>query len=609
MADDLAKAPTRFRDLIQQIPDGWRISERLLEPQLRLRRGDGRYVAELFGRRSLRDTQLLLQARSLSHDWVADGDFIRPLPYNIGAVANALLAGRNADNLTFSDVVALLGADHGLIKVEADSSVYSPARAQANLFDGALQVPGLTARLYPYQSQGVQWMLDTVQHTGGLILADEMGLGKTIQIISLLLSRLPQIVAPALIVCPTSLVANWRKEILRFGPQLSVLIHRGPHRTGVYRGLQRAHVVITTYDTLVSDQSIFRAIEWSWLVLDEAQAVKNPESNRRMAVASIPRRWTVPMTGTPVETSLVDLWSLIDIAIPGLLGKQSTFEEQYPDNDASARALALVTDPVVLRRRVADVAGDLPERIDIDIPLELGADLALEYNRIREETIDKYPVAGALVATGQLQLFCAHPWLRSGSESPDYADDAIVVRTSGLPLMTPKVERTVAILREAFAGHRKVLVFAIFNRCSEIIREAIGDLGGVFWNAINGSTRAEDRQEIVDAFTLHEGPACLVLNPKAAGAGLNITAATVVIHYTQAWNPALEAQASARAHRRGQTEPVVVYRLFFEDTVERVMVDRAQLRRELGNDAVPVSTRNNADLRLAMQKRPGGEIG
>jgi SNF2 family DNA or RNA helicase len=313
------------------------------------------------------------------------------------------------------------------------------------------------------------------------------------------------------------------------------------------------------------------------------------------------------MTGTPVETSLLDLWSLADLAIPGLLGSREDFEADHPDSEESAKNLARLTDPVVLCRKVRDVAGDLPERIDIDLPLELGDELSRRYDDVLAETLEKYPVAGNLVATGQLQLFCAHPWLQ-GSGDPERDQDAGIDPSAGMPLFTPKVERAIAILEEAFRSGRKVLVFAIFNRCGEIIREATqGRLPDAYWGAINGATPQEERQAIVDAFSCHDGPGCLVLNPKAAGAGLNITAATVVIHFTQAWNPALESQASARAHRRGQTEPVYIYRLFYEDTVERVMIDRSQWRRELGNEAVPVSTRDADDLRRALSIRPGGE--
>jgi SNF2 family DNA or RNA helicase len=217
-------------------------------------------------------------------------------------------------------------------------------------------------------------------------------------------------------------------------------------------------------------------------------------------------------------------------------------------------------------------------------------------------------MAGPLVAAGQLQIFCAHPWLVGGG-SPDEDDEAALSRSAAVPLMTPKLQRTIELLEEAFLNGRKVLVFAVFNRCGDLIREAGRNLPPAFWGAINGSTPQDDRQRIVDEFTAYDGPACLVLNPKAAGSGLNITAATIVIHYTQAWNPALEAQASARAHRRGQTEPVTIYRLFYEGTVERVMVDRSEWRRDLANDAVPISTRDEADLRRVLTFTPERDNG
>ena len=170
--------------------------------------------------------------------------------------------------------------------------------------------------------------------------------------------------------------------------------------------------------------------------------------------------------------------------------------------------------------------------------------------------------------------------------------------------MTPKLLRTIELVMESFANNRKVLIFANFNACGPIIRSVMRLTASVYWGAINGSTPQEDRQRIVDEFEKHDGDAVLVLNPKAAGAGLNITAATVVIHYTQVWNPALEAQASARAHRRGQKNPVTVYHLYYADTVEQVMMDRSQMRRELGAEAVPTSSDDAADLSRALSISP-----
>jgi SNF2 family DNA or RNA helicase len=601
MANWTDTAPKVFSEALQTLPAGTIHSERLLRPVLRLARIREGFQARLFGQRSVAGETLFLAAPSLGHGWVLDGNTVRPLPADTPERVREILGGKEL--LNFVEVVRLLQTHPSTIKIVAEPSVFTPAKTEAEQADADIAPPGLHASLFPYQGRGVRWMLETVQHTGGLILADEMGLGKTIQIIALLLVKRPIPQAPALIVCPTSLIANWRREILRFAPDLSLMIHRGAHRTGTSSGLRRAEVVISTYDNVVNDSSIFQGVEWSWLICDEAQAVKNPDARRRMVLASLPRQWTIPMTGTPVETSLQDLWSLIDLAVPGLLGSRETFLDRYPDSDASARQLADITAPLVLRRRVADVAGDLPERRDIDIPLELGEELATRYQQVLIDTMQRYPAAGALVATGQLQLFCAHPWLQ-GVGDPDADSDAVVSEERSAPLMTPKLERTIALLEEAFLSGRKVLIFAIFNRCGDLIREAGRNLPAALWGAINGSTPQEERQRIVDAFTDYAGPACLVLNPKAAGAGLNITAATIVIHFTQAWNPALEAQASARAHRRGQKEPVTIYRLFYEDTVERVMIDRSEWRRDLGNDAVPISTREQSDLKRALSIRP-----
>ncbi|MCP2018461.1 MULTISPECIES: DEAD/DEAH box helicase [Erythrobacteraceae] len=607
MTDGSASLPADFRQITAAPPQGWELSSRVVQPEIRIRKEGAGFALHVAGTKTVRGEKKVWDAPGPDYNWVADGNVIRPLPHNTPAIVRQMLGGQLPKTLSFPDVVRLVRLGNPDIPVIAEESVFHSAQSAAADLRPDQDIPGLHATLFPYQAQGVAWMDQTIRHTGGLILADEMGLGKTIQIIALLLCEKPETSRPALIICPTSLIANWRKEIMKFAPELSVLIHRGHNRTGITAGLQRAQVVLSTYDTVVNDISIFAGMPWSWLICDEAQALKNPDSGRRQAVGRIPRQRTIPMTGTPVETSLLDLWSLADLAIPGLLGSREDFEADHPDSEESAKNLARLTDPVVLCRKVRDVAGDLPERIDIDLPLELGDELSRRYDEVLAETLEKYPVAGNLVATGQLQLFCAHPWLQ-GSGDPDRDQDAGIDPSAGMPLVTPKVERAIAILEEAFRSGRKVLLFAIFNRCGEIIREAAqGRLPDAYWGAINGSTPQEERQAIVDAFSGHDGPGCLVLNPKAAGAGLNITAATIVIHFTQAWNPALESQASARAHRRGQTEPVYIYRLFYEDTVERVMIDRSQWRRELGNEAVPVSTRDADDLRRALSIRPGGE--
>lgn len=602
---DLKQWPVLFRDLSRSLPDGFALSDRILDAEVLLDRVDGRITVQLVGVRMIKGRRRILNAPSCDHAWVEDGGTLRPLPGDAPQVLRAMLDGLDPESLTFKKAVDLLRDQSAILPVCATDRFQASGTEAAEPLPESVEIPGLEATLYPYQAKGVQWMRATLDTTRGLILADEMGLGKTLQVIALFLLDEPPEASPALVVCPTSLIANWVREIQKFGPSLSVEVHRGPDRTGVFRGLQRNNVVITTYDTMVNDIALFSAFEWSWVICDEAQAIKNPDSNRRRAITSIPRRNTIPMTGTPVENTLVDLWSLMDFAIPGLLGSRKEFEADYPDSLESAGELGRITDPVILKRRVSDVANDLPERIDIDLPLELNEGLIDHYRDVREKTLARYPVAGALVATLQLQLVCAHPWLRQARTEDADGEFAEIHRSSDQPLMTPKMERTVELLHEAFANGRKVIIFALFNRLGDLIREAANGLPAAYWGAINGSTDQADRQAIIDEFSNHEGPGCLVLNPKAAGSGLNITAATIVIHYTPVWNPALEAQASARAHRRGQTLPVTVYRLFYEETVERVMLDRSGWKHELGNEIMPMASRDREDLDRALAMLPG----
>ncbi|PHS21390.1 MAG: helicase [Robiginitomaculum sp.] len=604
MSIDPIQLPPRFADLTKDLPAGLRVSERVLDPVVIVEKHEGRLIAKLAARRMVRGVEKIIPAPANNYDWVLDDGIIRPLPKDVSEALITKLGADPSQGVRYGLLRERLAEIDPAIELRLSDAVLETGTSSAERRSESIEINGLDAKLYPYQAKGVAWMWDAANSHGGLILADEMGLGKTLQIIALLMMDIPDENAPALIICPTSLIANWVREIQRFAPSLSILVHRGPERTGTFRGLQVANVVITTYDTMVNDISIFAAFEWSWVICDEAQAIKNPHSARRINAATIPRCKTIPMTGTPVENSLTDLWSLADFAVPGVLGDLSVFEERFPDGIKTAKEVAEIVGPIMIKRRVADVAGDLPERIDIDVPLEMEGDLVDHYEHVREVTLAKYPVAGALVATLQLQLVCAHPWLRVNRGENDDGEGAVIDAHADLPLVNTKLERTLALVSEAFSTGKKVLVFALFNRMGDLLKQAGKDLPEAYWGAINGSTPQEDRQGIIDAFSDHEGPAILVLNPNAAGSGLNITAATVVIHMTPVWNPALEAQASARAHRRGQTMPVTIYRLYYEDTIERVMLDRSAWKNEMGNEIVPVSNRDEEDLEKAIHISP-----
>lgn len=606
-ASNTSEWPRDYQHAAAEGAGGMVALESILDPVLVIRRRDGRYDVTLEAHRMRRGVPHVMTAPGLDYAWVHDGSTIHPLPNDVATVIAGRLAGMDPANLSFPQVLELERGSDDQLRVVLDKTVLESGNVAAGRIDAGFSVPGLQATLFPYQAHGVAWMAETLQQTGGLILADEMGLGKTIQIIGAMLLDPPINASPALVLCPTSLIANWVRELQKFAPSLTIAVHRGADRVRLHRDLQRSQVVITTYDTAVNDLVLFRAVVWSWLVLDEAQAVKNPDSRRRGAVATIPRRRTIPVTGTPVENHLLDLWSLADLAVPGLLGPRDVFELRFPDTDDAARALSQITGPVVLKRMVSDVAQDLPERRDIPVPVELGADLARDYDAVLEETLERYANAGALVATGQLQLFCAHPWLRGPDGSaPDWEDRVEIAAYPASRWSPPRSSGPCNSLgRPSLTVTRLccLLISTPAEGCSGRPRRP-RSLPSAYWNAINGSTPGDERQQIVDAFSAHDGPAVLVLNPRAAGAGLNITAATVVIHYTQVWNPALEQQASARAHRRGQTRPVTIYHLYYVDTVEEVMMERAQRRREMGAEAVPTSSNERADLARALAIRP-----
>jgi SNF2 family DNA or RNA helicase len=429
--------------------------------------------------------------------------------------------------------------------------------------------------LYPYQKMGWQWLTFIWQEGLGAILADEMGLGKTIQIIALLSSPERSDAAPSLIVGPSTLLENWRREILKFSPSLKTVIHQGSRRTGNFRDLLPFDVTIASYDAVVADSSMFQMIDWRIVVLDEAQAIKNPETKRSRAVRKLRRRTGIAVTGTPLENKLRDLWSLSDFAIPGLLGSLSEFEQRFSEDQHGAADLEQIVSPIMLRRLVAEVAKDLPPRIDIPQVLTLADDEVAEYERIRQETMSEYPGNAALVALTRLRMFCAHPMLlEDGMWSTERA------------LSFTKLQRLFEIADEVFESRQKILVFTSYNRIANLITRVASERYGVFAEVINGDTPIADRQNVVDRFSSETGPALLALNPKAAGTGLNITAATHVVHYNLEWNPAVEDQASARAYRRGQDRPVTIHRLYFGDSVEEVVNDRLSRKRMLSQTAV-----------------------
>ena len=455
---------------------------------------------------------------------------------------------------------------------------------------------GIVAKLYDYQVEGWKWLSFILREELGALLADEMGLGKTLQVISAVNDPgTSSTMYRSLIVAPGSLLENWKREINKFCPSLGVLKHQGSMRTGRPKDLEQFDVVITSYDTVVRDLSLLKMIDWSVVALDEAQNIKNPKAKRTLSVKQLPRLASLVITGTPVENRLTDLWSIMDFALPGYLGSLKEFSDTYDDGvDAAVRIEPLIS-PLMLRRRISEVASDLPERIDIPEIIELSEAESQAYDRIRQAIMDDYGQSATLVSLTRLRQFCAHPSLLTAHETKNLLEEFT------------KFARLLEITEEIIQCKEKAIIFTSYTNMADKIAALVRNRFDTFAEVFDGRTPIDDRQPLIDRFSKEAGSGVLVLNPKAGGAGLNITAATHVVHYNLEWNPALEDQASARAHRKGQTRPVMVRRLICEGTVEEIVENRVQRKRRISKAAVigvNGTGEEYADLMAALAQSP-----
>ncbi len=435
-------------------------------------------------------------------------------------------------------------------------------------------VEGLHGELYPYQVEGVNYLRMMAQQGVGCVLGDEMGLGKTLQVIALIQAERNEGRGPSLIVAPATLLENWRREFKTFAPQLSVHVHAGANRAGIATRLHGYDVVAVSYDTAIRDEALMESVFWNLVALDEAQNIKNPAALRTISVKKLRRRVSIAVSGTPLENHLDDLWSITDFALPGLLGNLASFQKEFSNDLGGASRVSQLVGPAILRRRVTEVAKDLPSKLEIPQPLQMSKKLAEGYENLRHEVLKEYGAAGALVATTKLRGYCAHPLL-STEWLGDPADDMA------------KYARLIEILEEVFSNGEKALIFSTYNGMADLFaRDLPRRFRNGFFQTIDGRLPISKRQETVDALFAHQGFGALFLNPKAAGTGLNITAANHVIHYNPEWNPALTDQASARAYRRKQERPVTIHHLYFVDRVEQIMIERASFKRQLAQEAV-----------------------
>ena len=444
----------------------------------------------------------------------------------------------------------------------------------------------LTATLRPYQKTGYGWLTALADTGFGGVLADDMGLGKTVQTLALLADRHLALGAdrPSLLVAPTSLVGTWVAEAARFAPGLRVLALHGPGRAADFERIAEHHLVISTYPLLHRDLAVLTAQPWDVVVLDEAQAVKNPASAVAKHIRALDGRMRLALTGTPLENSLEDLWALYDWLIPGLLGDRKGFRtafrtpiEKEGDAGAQARLNARVR-PFLLRRTKADVAADLPEKTEITDLVALGERQRALYETIRA-TMDRRvreAIAARGLAASRITILDALLKLRQVC-----CDPALLKDNQAAKAGSAKRARLLELLEELLAEGRRVLVFSQFVSMLRLI-EADVQARGWRYAWLTGDTR--DRDAAVAAFQQGDAPLFLI-SLKAGGVGLTLTAADTVILYDPWWNPAVERQAMDRAHRIGQRRAVFVHRLVAEGTVEQA-ITTLQARKQAMADAL-----------------------
>ncbi|HEX8699290.1 MAG TPA: DEAD/DEAH box helicase [Myxococcaceae bacterium] len=433
---------------------------------------------------------------------------------------------------------------------------------------------GLKAELRDYQREGFQWMARLTEWGAGGCLADDMGLGKTLQVLALLLHRAEQ--GPALVVAPTSVCFNWAREAARFAPSLRVSSYHEADREGLLAALKAGDVLLISYGLLVREARRLASVRFATLVVDEAQAAKNPDTARARALRGLQAEARVALTGTPVENRLSELWSLFRIVFPGLLGSREAFRQRFigpieREGDSHARAaLARVLRPFLLRRTKAQVARELPPRIETLVPVALSEGERQLYEAARSVALAR---VGAEVKEGQrFELLAALTRLRLLACHPK-----LVVPETVLP--SSKLERMLELVEELRAEGSRALIFSQFVQLLALVRGAL-EARGITLQYLDGQTPPAERQARVEAFQRGEGEVFLI-SLKAGGTGLNLTAADHVIHLDPWWNPAVEDQASDRAHRIGQTRPVTVSRLVSEGTVEEAIIALHAEKREL----------------------------
>lgn len=459
------------------------------------------------------------------------------------------------------------------------------------LSDRLAEIPqpaGLKGELRPYQRYGYSWLNFLHRWGLGACLADDMGLGKTIQALALLLHEketLDCLPAPTLLVCPTSVVTNWEREVRRFAPSLTTLVHQGANRlrgAEFVQAAQATDLVLTSYALVRLDAEALQSIQWFGVILDEAQNIKNPTAKQTQAARKLHADFRLALTGTPVENRLSELWSIMHFLNPGFLGTRQDFRshfaipiERYNDQQ-SIQALKKLTGPFILRRVKTDprVIQDLPEKIEMKVYCRLTEEQATLYEAVVQDVMKQVEESEGIKRRGlvlsmlmQLKQICNHPvqYLHQAGKSGSGLDRELSGRSG-------KLERLVEMLEEILAEGDRALLFTQFAEMGELLAAHLPQAAGGGVQFLHGSTSTKQRDQMIQRFQEDEnGPPIFILSLKAGGVGLNLTRANHVFHFDRWWNPAVEDQATDRAFRIGQKRNVQVHKFVTQGTMEEMI--------------------------------------
>jgi SNF2 family DNA or RNA helicase len=473
-----------------------------------------------------------------------------------------------------------------------------------------LAVPdGLRAELRGYQREGFTWLSFLRKLGLGACLADDMGLGKTIQFITYLLHHQAESESPALLICPTSVLGNWQKELARFAPDLKVLLHYGKGRLNggaLSTVLKDTDIVITSYAIALLDQETLQETFWSSLCLDEAQNIKNAQNKQSIAVRSLKARHRIAMTGTPIENRLSELWSIYDFLNPGYLGNQRGFQhrfaipiEKHHDEGLTAQLQKLIK-PFMLRRKKKDPAIqlDLPDKLEMKVYINLTSEQGALYEQVvkdlmeRMKNLEGIERKGAILAVlTQLKQLCDHPALLMKEAAPSEGALLLEEYREAFITRSAKLERIAAMVGELRDEGDSCLIFTQYVGMGRMLADVLRAQQGEPVLYLNGSTPKVERDRMIETFQATDGtgPGIFVLSLKAGGVGLNLTAANHVFHYDRWWNPAVENQATDRAYRMGQKRNVQVHKFISLGTLEEKIDEMLESKMSLSENVISTS--------------------